>query len=184
MSLTKKEISLQAALQYCNLVCLPTPYDEKSKVLWVRGLALVRKITGEECYVAVENEYTATKIKKDFGTPAKIIEIVEIYPYEMLEGYYSPHFKDDESILEYLTTYRQGTTDDYAALLNKQGKSEAQIREDRKKIRGFIKEAAMKMAQRYMNDEAEIKEKAKNYQERIKKRNGRSNKSKNIQAEK
>lgn len=115
-----KEESKLKALAFCGLRELPEKEDGEN--LWLRALALVKKIDGSHNYVYCEVDFETLKPKmiKDFGNIAMIHEVVEYYPYSYLKAQYMPTFKTqkkDERIA-YLTAYDKGA--DFSGLTLKE----------------------------------------------------------------
>lgn len=90
-----QEKSMLDALSYCDLRDIPS-VDTK-EYIWLRALALVEKTDGNKCYVLMEkNEHGKDVIKKDFGTTASIVNVIEIYPFKLLEAQFYPEFKAND----------------------------------------------------------------------------------------
>ena len=90
-----EEKSMLDALSYCDL--RDVPEADTNKYIWLRALALVEKADGNRAYVLMEkNENGKDVIKKDFGTTAAIVNIVEVYPFKLLEAQFLPEFQSND----------------------------------------------------------------------------------------
>lgn len=86
------EKSLIDALSYCDLRDLPKKDDKE--FVWLKSLALVSKSDGTKSYaLSIKDENGNPKIVKDFGTVSAIRQIIEYYPFCMLDSTHMPTFK-------------------------------------------------------------------------------------------
>lgn len=86
------EKSLIDALSYCDLRDLPKKDDKE--FVWLKSLALVSKSDGTKSYaLAIKDKNGNPKIVKDFGTVSAIRQVIEYYPFCMLDASFMPMFK-------------------------------------------------------------------------------------------
>lgn len=86
------EKSLIDALSYCDLRDLPKKDEEE--FVWLKSLALVSKSDGTKSYaLSIKDKDGNPKIVKDFGTVSAIRQVVEYYPFCMLDASFVPSFK-------------------------------------------------------------------------------------------
>lgn len=100
----KTDESLIDALSYCGLRDLPEPWDKEN--VWLKALVRLVKSDGIEYYAYVEKTpENEERIKKVFGGVARIVKILEYYPFSYLRAEFMPEFedkKDKKSRVEYL----------------------------------------------------------------------------------
>ena len=100
----KTDESLIDALSYCGLRDLPEPWDKEN--VWLKALVRLVKSDGVEYYAYVEKTpNNEERIKKVFGGVARIVKILEYYPFSYLRAEFMPEFedkKDKKSRVEYL----------------------------------------------------------------------------------
>lgn len=99
------------ALLYAQCPKMPKMYNEtrdKGKV-WIRAIARTVKVTGEESYAIVKNDWgRRMKVIKTFGSPAAISSVKAIYPYEWLEKELIPSLKTREEKIAWVAkTYKE-----------------------------------------------------------------------------
>lgn len=86
------EKSLIDALSYCDLRDLPKKDDKE--FVWLKSIALVSKSDGTKSYVLViKDENGNPRIVKDFGTVSAIRQVIEYYPFCLLDASFMPTFK-------------------------------------------------------------------------------------------
>lgn len=100
----KTDESLIDALSFCGLRDLPEPWDKEN--VWLKALVRLVKSDGIEYYAYVEKTpENEERIKKVFGGVARIVKILEYYPFSYLRAEFMPEFedkKDKKSRVEYL----------------------------------------------------------------------------------
>lgn len=125
---------------------LPPAIGEGYKKTWIKAVVKVRKYSGAESYcLAVNDGNDKPRIIRDFGPTAIIAEILSIHPYEETGKNIIPRFTSDEQVFRYLTK-SDFKAEEIALLLSKDNKSPEQIEADRKQIKGYIEQVAMKQA--------------------------------------
>ena len=86
------EKSLIDALSYCDLRDLPKRDDKE--FVWLKSLVLVSKSDGTKSYaLSIKDKNGNPKIVKDFGTVSAIRQVIEYYPFCMLDASFMPFFK-------------------------------------------------------------------------------------------
>lgn len=111
----KLENSLLDALSYCNLKDLPP--KENKEYVWIKSLALVRKMDGCLYYALCSRDKDGNpKVMKDFGGISVIKEVIDYYPMLYLDERYMPTFKTKtkEERIEWLK--QMGSKDDLSEL--------------------------------------------------------------------
>lgn len=102
-----EEKSLLSALSYFLLRELPD--KDSGDNIWIKALALVKKMDGSKSYVYVckDTKTLENRIVKDFGTSSAIFEVIEYYPFSYLKSGYVPKFKTQkkEDRIKYLEKY-------------------------------------------------------------------------------
>ena len=103
--------SLIKALSACSLRELPEIED--GETVWIKALALVEKVTGEECFVELTKDCDtlSNKVTKDFGGTGAIFKYKSIHPYLYLSSSYMPSFNDrtKDSRIAYLERMKPDT---------------------------------------------------------------------------
>ena len=93
--------SLNEVLDYTKCTELPKPL--KKTDVFVRAIALVRKLNNRESYCIVVNDGTGKPVvKKTFGSISVIKEIKEIYPLSVLEASIFPDFRKKQDVIGFL----------------------------------------------------------------------------------
>lgn len=93
--------SLNEVLSYAKCTELPKPL--KKNDIYVRAIALVRKLNNRESYCMVVNDGTGKPVvKKTFGSISVIKEVVEIYPLSTLEASVVPDFRKKQDVIDFL----------------------------------------------------------------------------------
>lgn len=96
-----EKTTLNEVLAYTNCTELPKPL--KKNDIYVRAIALVRKMDNRESYCVVENDgQGGAVIKKTFGSMSVIADIEKIYPLSILSKSAIPDFRKKEDIIEFL----------------------------------------------------------------------------------
>jgi hypothetical protein len=156
MALSQLDISLQDAIEAAGLVCLPDKLTPGSTVTWLKAIGLVLKNNGTKGYVLMEYDGANTKIKRDFGTSAQIIDTLEIYPYETLERRFIPKLSTDEDTVTYLKKMLNNEAE-VRTLLDKTSKSLDTIAKDSATVKKMVLQCAIKQAQQTLDDELKYK---------------------------
>jgi hypothetical protein len=144
MALTELDISKQKAIEEAGLTAMPELLTKDKKIIWLKAIVLVKKINGITNYALADSDGGPDiYLKKDFGRPAAILEIAEIYPYEFFESRYLPKFYKDSDIINYLI---KNENIDVSLLLDDTGKTEYQIHADRARVKKMIMDSAIKLA--------------------------------------
>lgn len=93
--------SLDEVLSYTKCTELPKPL--KKNDVFVRAIALVRKLNNHESYCIVDNDGTGKPVvKKTFGSISVIKEVKEIYPLSLLEASVVPDFRKKQDVIDFL----------------------------------------------------------------------------------
>ncbi|MBQ0073101.1 MAG: hypothetical protein KBT34_02780 [Prevotella sp.] len=93
--------SLDEVLGYTKCTELPKPL--KKTDVFVRGIALVRKLNNRESYCIVVNDGTGKPlVKKTFGSISVIKEVLEIYPLSTLAASVVPDFRKKQDVIDFL----------------------------------------------------------------------------------
>ena len=93
--------SLNEVLSYTKCTELPKPL--KKTDVFVRAIALVRKLNNRESYCIVVNDGTGKPVvKKTFGSISVIKEVKEIYPLSLLEASVVPDFRKKQDVIDFL----------------------------------------------------------------------------------
>jgi hypothetical protein len=122
--------------------------------MWIKAIALAKKINGSKAYLLVENDGEGTIIKRDFGEPAQIVQILELYPYESLDNKYIPHFDTDAANIEYLFKFKNDEEmQEIRRLFSTVGKTYNEIYEDRRKVRRITLACASRQARQTLADD-------------------------------
>lgn len=100
--------SLIKALSACSLRELPEIED--GETIWIKALALVEKVTGEECFIELTKDCDtlSNRVTRDFGGTGAIFKYKSIHPYLYLSSSYMPSFNDrtKDSRIAYLERMR------------------------------------------------------------------------------
>lgn len=156
MALSVKEETLQEALQHTGCRRLPPVLRENE--VWIKAIALVRKITAVENYVLVENNgYNRPRITKDFGPCAYITGIKDIYPYELLDSKRTPTLRTDNETYKFLRAYGYDAKH-LTALFNPADKTPEQIAADRETIKGYVTNVSIRLAKQNMVEDEKANE--------------------------
>jgi hypothetical protein len=156
MALSVLELSRQQALEAAGLVCLPDAVDANSSVVWLHAIGLVKKVGGYKNYVLLDSDGESTRIRRDFGAMAQIIEIEEIYPYECLEKRFMPSLPTDEATIYYLNK-QLDNGEEVRQLLDPTGKNFDQINKDRATVRKMVMQCAIRYGKKVLADEQKYK---------------------------
>lgn len=164
-----KEISLQECLRKTGLRELPEPVAEGDydRYTFLSAIVLTVRMNGTEAYCVAENDGTGLSIKHDFGPCSAIREITAVYPLQRLDRRVVPDLRTDEAIMQYLCK-NKFSAEEIAALLSRDGKTDAQIKADRDKIRQYIVKTAVDENNRKKQEESRVAE-VKSYKSRISK---------------
>ena len=93
--------SLDEVLSYTKCTELPKPLRKND--VFVRAIALVRKLNNHESYCIVDNDGTGKPVvKKTFGSISVIKEVKEIYPLSLLEASVVPDFRKKQDVIDFL----------------------------------------------------------------------------------
>lgn len=93
--------SLYEVLSYTKCTELPKPL--KKNDVFVRAIALVRKLNNHESYCIAVNDGTGKPVvKKTFGSISVIKEVKEIYPLSLLEASVVPDFRKKQDVIDFL----------------------------------------------------------------------------------
>jgi len=80
------ESTLKEALAASATRDLPKRYDENSGEIWIKGIALVRKLNGTKNYaLATKNGSGVIKVVQDFGVLSPIVGVADVFPYLYLD---------------------------------------------------------------------------------------------------
>lgn len=113
------EKSLIDALSYCDLRYLPKKDDKE--FVWLKSLALVSKSDGTKSYaLSIKDENGNPKIVKDFGTVSAIRQIIEYYPFCMLDSAFIPMFKSRAKDERIAWLERMGEQGDFSEMTAKE----------------------------------------------------------------
>lgn len=148
MSLTSKDVTLQSALQDFGIRELPKEWKPESNVVFLNGIALVRKVGGIQEYCRfVNNGFGLPAITKDYGTCAAIVSIDAIYPVEYVEKKFVPDLRSNKAIIAFLS--KNGHNENVISqLLSKDGKSPEQIEKDKAIVKDYINQASIAIAKK------------------------------------
>ena len=98
--------SLLKALNFCSVSELPEALSEDSDGVWAIGIAKVKKNDGSTSYSVVKNDGTGKPvIYVDYGRPAIIVSIEEIYPSSYLNQDNLPSIRSKKDISRYLSEH-------------------------------------------------------------------------------
>ena len=171
---------LEEALRIAQLGDLPPALDDAYKKHWLKAIVKIQRSNGETGYcLAVNDGNDRARIIRDFNPTGIIIKILSVHPYEESTRNIIPFFNTEEQVIKYLCK-SDFKRPEIEALLSKEGKTPEQINADNEVIKGYIRQVAVKQAQRteatrqigreiYAMTDPELKEK------RIKaKKNGRT----------
>lgn len=166
MALSDKAITLQECLAATGQRDLPKKIGANYNKVWIKAICLVRKAGGFEEYCLCDNDgNNKPSIKRDFGRSAAIQEILGIFPYQELEGRFTPDLRSDKAILSFLVKngYKE---EEISTLLEKEGKDPEQVKKDRATVKTFVNNIALKLAKNTLAEEQRCKD-LKNYKKRI-----------------
>lgn len=122
--------SLNEVLSYTKCTELPKPL--KKTDIFVRAIALVRKLNNRESYCIVVNDGTGKPVvKKTFGSISVIKEVKEIYPLSLLEASVVPDFRKKQDVIDFLV--RCGENRDTIELMFESADADAKA-----KIKGLV----------------------------------------------
>lgn len=146
MESLSEQISLTEALSEARIPTLPNEWTNKN-IHWARAIVKVRKINMKVNYAIAENDGEDKPIiVKDFGSSAKIVEILEIHPYAHLNDFYMPDLRNKQDITKYLTV--NGVNEQYVLELLSTKKSDGSDKsdEEKKEDRSLIKKMVIRFA--------------------------------------
>lgn len=142
--ITKKEETLQRCLEKTGLRKLPSTVQEGK--VWIDGIALVKRINGQEDYVLVQNDGDNNpNVVQDFGPCVMIHTIETIYPVNTVDRKFVPDLRSNKAVTEFLVRYNYDK-DEITALLDKEGKTADRIAADRAKIKNYITKTSIRIA--------------------------------------
>lgn len=122
--------SLDEVLSYTKCTELPKPL--KKTDVFVRAIALVRKLNNHESYCIVVNDGTGKPVvKKTFGSISVIKEVKEIYPLSLLEASVVPDFRKKQDVIDFL--FRCGENRDTVERMFESADADAKA-----KIKGLV----------------------------------------------
>lgn len=158
MALTEYDITKEEALRAAGLRKLPdravTPTYNK---VWIKGIALVTKLGGIKSFCLCENNGLGVcEIKRDFGSCNAIISIDTIYPYQEVEARFKPDLRSNKAIIAFLGKNGHNEVS-IESLLNKEGKTPEQIKEDKAIVEKYINQVAVKLAKKTLAEEERCK---------------------------
>ena len=131
MESLSEQISLTDALSEARLPELPKEWENKS-IHWASAIVRVRKNNLRINYALAENDGEDNPlVVKDFGSSAKIVEVLGIYPYNYLNDNYSPDLRNKNDIVSYLSV--NGIDKEYVSQLLSTKKQDGSDKTDEEK---------------------------------------------------
>lgn len=118
METKSEQLTYMEALSEAKLTALPDEYVGGSDRMWIKAIVKVRKCTGIACYaIAVNNGDNTPGIIRDFGSPAAIVRVENIYPYLWVDKAALPDLRNKQDIIDYLSDSGYNA-DDIAKMLS------------------------------------------------------------------
>lgn len=146
MESLSEQISLTDALSEARLPELPKEWENKS-IHWAMAIVKVRKNNMKVNYAIAENDGEDKPIiVKDFGSSAKIVEILEIRPYAHLNDLYIPDLRNKQDITKYLVANRVSEKYISNLLSTKKEDGSEKSEEEKKEDRSLIKKMVVRFA--------------------------------------
>lgn len=144
-----KTHTLGECLSKTGLRDLPKALAEGENKIWINAIVLVNKGGIEEYCLANNDGLGKPSIIQDFGVCRAISRIISIHPIECVSGKYMPDLRSNKAIITFLG--KNGHNENAIAnLLDKDGKTDAQIEADKSIVRTYINQAAIKIARKEM----------------------------------
>lgn len=164
--ITPKDESLQMCLQKTGLRALPKALSQGENKIWINAIVLVRKIGIENYCLATNNGFGLPQITQDFGPCIAITQIVSIHPIECVSGKFVPDLRSKQQIITFLV--KNGHNEAVITeLLNKDGKTPEQIKEDKAIVQGYINRAAVSLAKQELAERERCRN-IREYAEKVK----------------
>lgn len=146
MESISEQISLTEALSEARVPVLPNEWTNKS-IHWAMAIVKVRKNNMKVNYAIAENDGEDNPIiVKDFGSSAKIVEILEIHPYAHLNDFYMPDLRNKQDITKYLVANRVSEKYISNLLSTKKEDGSEKSEEEKKTDRSLIKKMVVRSA--------------------------------------
>jgi hypothetical protein len=140
--MTEQELTLQQCLQQLGLTELPAPINGSTDYIWVRGIVCVQKTNGTKAYCIAHNNGKEMLIKRDFGAPAKVDRVLEIYPLEqILKTRLLSDVNDKAGTLRTLCDWGY-SREAVIELMTEEGKTAENIAADKAKLQQMIVEVS------------------------------------------
>lgn len=179
MESISEQISLTEALSEVRLTELPKEWEDKS-VHWSSAIVRVRKNNLQINYVIAENDGEDNPLViRDFGTSAKIVEILGIYPYRYLSDSYAPDLRNKSDILSYLSA--NGVDEAYVSQLLSTKKKDGcdKTDEEKKADKAIVKKMIVRISVKNQSDISDMKDRGLHkYNDFFKSSNGKRTESK------
>ena len=139
---------LEEALRVAQIGDLPPAIDETYKRHWLKAIVKIQRSNGEIGYcLAVNDGNDKPRIIRDINPTGVIVKILSVHPYEESTRNIIPFFNTQEQVIKYLCKgdFRRPEIE---ALLATEGKTPEQINADNEVIKDYIRQVAVKQAQR------------------------------------
>ena len=161
MESISEQISLTEALSEVRLTELPKEWEDKS-VHWSSAIVRVRKNNLRINYALAENDGEDNPlVVKDFGSSAKIVEVLGIYPYNYLNDNYSPDLRNKNDIVSYLSV--NGIDKEYVSQLLSTKKQDGSDKtdEEKKSDKDIVKKLVVRIAVKNQLYDADMRRKGR-----------------------
>lgn len=146
MESLSEQISLTEALSEARIPTLPDEWSNKN-IHWAMAIVKVRKNNMRVNYAIAENDGEDKPIIiKDFGSSAKIVEILEIRPYAHLNDAYIPDLRNKQDIKHYLIVNGVDEQRILSLLSTKNDDGSEKSEEEKKADRSLIKKMVVRFA--------------------------------------
>lgn len=143
-----EQISLTEAMADAHIREFPEELKDNGKI-WVKAIVKVMKCNCRSNYALAVNDGTGNPdIVKDYGSVAKIVKILGIYPYYYLDNSAMPDLRNKQDIITYL--FRSGIPKEpierLLSIENEKGerKSDEQRKRDKEKVKILVYKSAIK----------------------------------------
>ena len=139
---------LEEALRVAQIGDLPPEIDGNYKKHWLKAIVKIQRSNGNIGYcLAVNDGNGGANIIRDFNPTGIIVKVLSVHPYEESTRNIIPFFNTEEQVIKYLCKgdFRRPEIE---ALLSKEGKTPEQINADNEVIKDYIRQVAVKQAQR------------------------------------
>ena len=149
MSSKSEKYSLEEALVEANLARLPRQYENGTKGIWAMAVVRIQKVNTRINYaIAINNGHNGVTIIKDFGEPAKVKEVLAIYPYIFVPEKDIPDLRNKSDIISFLSL--QGYDEHEVSFLlstkdaNGTDKTDEVKKADRETVKGWVISSSIK----------------------------------------